>query len=158
VWRHTPARFGDLVLCPEPEAEGRIVIARIAGENGDHVSVKGSTVSVNGKRAATERACAQFSVSDPNTDKDVKQHCQIEVLGSVAHMRGSADGHKQQPLDVARDVPDGSIFLLSDNRLYPFDSRDYGSVERATCQESIVFRLVSSEGFFDVDNRFTFIQ
>jgi len=47
---------------------------------------------------------------------------------------------------------------LSDNRQYPYDSRDFGTVERSTCREAVVFRLVSEDGYFDQKNRFTFIQ
>jgi hypothetical protein len=48
--------------------------------------------------------------------------------------------------------------LVSDNRLFPFDSRDYGPVERSTCAETVLFRLVGRDGFFDVGRRFTYIH
>jgi hypothetical protein len=55
------------------------------------------------------------------------------------------------------DVSEGEVWLASDNRFLPYDSRDYGSVELESCKETIVFRLVSALGFFDVDKRLTFI-
>ncbi|HMJ10312.1 MAG TPA: hypothetical protein VK524_02845, partial [Polyangiaceae bacterium] len=33
LWRLTKPDYGDLVLCPEPEAPHRVVIGRIAGES-----------------------------------------------------------------------------------------------------------------------------
>jgi type IV secretory pathway protease TraF len=55
-------------------------------------------------------------------------------------------------------VEPGSVFLVSDNRRYPFDSRDFGPLPKASCNEAIVFRLVSRLGFSDVDTRLTWIQ
>lgn len=160
LWRLTKPRFGDLVICPEPDAPQRIVIGRIAGEGGDRVSVQGSTVSVNGARGETEQACSppRFSVAHPATGKQVDQSCDMEVLGNGTHMRGSTSGHPVLPAPVDTTVDPGHVFLLSDNRLLPYDSRDFRTVERASCSESVVFRLVSAHGYFDVERRFQFIR
>ena len=158
LWRATPPRFGDLVVCPEPDAPDRVVVARIVGEQGDSVVVVESNVTLNGKQAQTERACEPFEVIDPNTGQEVKQRCDIEALDGQAHMRGSTAGQRLAPSPQEREVGTGHVFLLSDNRQYPYDSRDFGTVERATCREAVVFRLVSKDGYFDQPNRFTFIQ
>jgi signal peptidase I len=160
LWRLTSPRFGDLVICPEPDAPHRMVIGRIAGEAGDRVSVQGTSVTVNGARAETESACAtqRFSVAHPATAKQIDQSCEIEVLGAGMHQRGATSGHPVLPAPVDTTVDPGRVFLLSDNRLLPYDSRDFGTVERATCSETVVFRIFSSQGYFDVDNRFTFIH
>jgi signal peptidase I len=158
LWRATPPRFGDLVMCPEPDASDRVVVARIVGEQGDRVVVAESNVTLNGKQAPTERACEPFEVIDPNTGQEVKQHCDIEALEGQAHMRGSTAGQRLATTPEEREVGAGHVFLLSDNRQYPYDSRDFGTVERATCREAVVFRLVSKDGYFDQPNRFTFIQ
>jgi hypothetical protein len=50
------------------------------------------------------------------------------------------------------------LFLVSDNRLYPFDSRDFGPLPQASCQETVIFRLVSRLGFSDVKKRLSWIQ
>jgi hypothetical protein len=55
-------------------------------------------------------------------------------------------------------VGPGKTFLVSDNRRFPYDSRNYGSVDSSTCKESIFFRLVSKNGFLDVKPRFTYIR
>ena len=57
-----------------------------------------------------------------------------------------------------QEVPPGNVFLLSDNRLFPYDSRDYGSVPLDSCKETVFFRLVGIKGYLDGETRFTFIQ
>lgn len=160
LWRLTKPRFGDLVICPEPDAIHRMVIGRIVGEAGDRVSVQGSTVSVNGARAETEHACvpARFTSEHPATSKELEQGCDMEVLGNSTHKRGSTSGHQALPTPVDTTVDPGKVFLLSDNRLLPYDSRDFGTVDRTTCFETVVFRVMSDKGYFDVKNRFNFIR
>lgn len=160
LWRLTPPTYGDLVLCPEPKEPGRVVIGRLLGEEGDTISVKGDAVTVNGKRLGEERPCLErdFEVENPNVGTVVEQHCQLEVAGSAMYMRGSVAGHKLHPLEVKQEVVESRVFLVSDNRLFPYDSRDYGQVERETCRETVVFRLVGKRGFFDVERRLTLIR
>ncbi len=156
-WRLTKPAFGDLVLCPDPEHNERIVIGRIVGEENDHVKILGSRLSVNGKAIVTETNCDKFKVDDPQTGIEHQQTCEMEVVGSKTHMRGEADA-KVAPLTVETDVPAGKVYLISDNRQFPYDSRDYGPVERSTCKETVIFRLVGIEGYGDPNSRFTFIR
>jgi signal peptidase I len=160
VWRLTPPKFGDLVLCPEPDASERVVIGRIVGEEGDKVKVDGARLDVNGRQAETEVACdpAKFTAVHPTTSAEIEQRCDIEAVAGHAHMRGGITGERVLPTPVNTTVEDGKVFLLSDNRLLPYDSRDFGQVDRATCTETVLFRLVSAAGFFDAESRFTFIR
>lgn len=160
LWRATKPRFGDLVICPEPNAPHRVVIGRIVGEAGDRVTVQGANITVNGARAHTETACdpPRFTVTHPVSGKPIEQTCNMEVLGHGAHPRGATAGHSTLPPPVETTVDPGRVFLVSDNRLLPYDSRDFGSVDRSTCTETVVFRIVSKLGYLDVDHRFTFIR
>ena len=63
-----------------------------------------------------------------------------------------------QPADAELDVPPGHVFLVSDNRQFPWDSREFGPVPRDTCRETVLFRLLSKDGFFDVSSRFSVIR
>jgi signal peptidase I len=160
LWRLTKPSFGDLVICPEPDARHRVVIARIAGEAGDRVSVRGSTVSVNGAKAPTEHACTptRFAVAHPGTGSQLEQSCEIEVLGAASHERGGTGGHQVLPASADITVDPGKLFLLSDNRLLPYDSRDFGLVDRDSCSERVVFRLFGAGGHADEARRFVFIR
>jgi signal peptidase I len=159
LWRLTQPSFGDLVLCPEPEHPERVVVGRIVGEADDKVTITGTSMTVNGKHIVTESNCTQgkFTVNDPQTGIEHEQHCEMEVVGSRTHMRGDADG-KVAPLPVESVVPEGQVYLVSDNRQFPYDSRDYGPVDRHLCKETVVFRIWGLEGFGDHETRFTFIR
>jgi signal peptidase I len=158
LWRLTPPEFGDLVMCPEPDAPHRVVIGRIVGESGDKVMTRDAGVWLNGRLADTEYACPAFTVVPPTGGPEVEQQCNIEVIRGNSHMRGSAAGNKRFPKSVERQVTAGKLFLLSDNRLFPYDSRDYGLVDAASCTETVVFRLLGKEGFSDQESRFTFLR
>jgi signal peptidase I len=153
--------FGDLVRCPDPEAAGRFVVGRILGEQGDRIVAEQSTITVNDKHVATRRACTppELSVFDPNTGEAFALSCEIEDAGGTEYTRARAT----KPALLATTpyhvrVPDGHVFLASDNRHYHDDSRDFGPVPKATCHERIVFRLWSARGWFDGDRRLTVIH
>jgi signal peptidase I len=157
LWRGSAPIEGNLVLCPEPKATDRQVIARILGEGGDSVKVK-DTVLVNGRSFDTESGCDSFSVRDPDAHEEARQACRREVVGSRTHLRGELVASLPKPKEAELQVPSGHVFLVSDNRQFPWDSREFGPVERSTCTETVVFRLVSKDGFFDVPNRLTLIR
>ncbi len=160
LWRLTKPSFGDLVVCPEPKATDRVVIGRLVGDAGDQVKIEGAKLFVNGHPAETETACdpKTFKVLHPTTGEEIEQNCDIEAVAGRAHMRGSTGGHGVQPRPVDQKIDEGKSFLVSDNRLLPYDSRDFGLVDPATCTESVVFRLVSKQGFLDEAARFVFIR
>jgi hypothetical protein len=63
-----------------------------------------------------------------------------------------------KPVGVTREVDAGAVYLISDNRFFPFDSRDFGPLPKAACKEAVIFRLVSRLGFSHVKSRLTWIQ
>lgn len=160
LWRLTAPGYGDLVMCPEPKFPERIVIGRLIGEGDDTIEIKRRGISVNGRNVSIERVCSQpkFTVLDPNDGSEVEQFCHLERVGSVLHLRGAPTKERLGLQEVRQKVNPGTVFLVSDNRQFPYDSRDYGTVDRQTCKESVVFRVVGKEGWFDVDSRLTVIR
>lgn len=160
LWRLTRPSFGDLVLCPEPQHADRVVIGRLVGEAGDSLEIRGADISINRKRQAVEGNCApaKFSEVDPATNAEVEQHCSVEELGGGAHLRGEVLAQAVRPPDVQTSVPEGQVWLVSDNRQFPYDSRDFGPVARASCTETVFFRLVGRGGFFDTKSRNQYIR
>jgi signal peptidase I len=158
LWRLTKPAYGDLVLCPDPEHPERVVIGRLIGEEGNHVVIDTGRVSIDDKKLAIESNCTerQFKVADPQTGIDNDMSCDMEVAGGKTHMRGYSNKNVSPTVDVT--VPQGKVYLISDNRLFPYDSRDYGPVDRDSCKETVLFRLVGLEGYGDSNTRFTFIR
>jgi signal peptidase I len=160
LWRLTPPGYGDLVLCPDPDEPAQPVIGRIAGEGGDELKItEDGQLVINGARVASEQACRprEFEVPDPCWGEPRKLNGEMELLGGVSHKRGNG-GVSMRPNAREVDVPDGHVFLVSDNRQYPFDSRHFGALERRSCKERFLFRLVSHDGFFDVERRLSLIH
>ncbi|HXK19407.1 MAG TPA: signal peptidase I [Polyangiaceae bacterium] len=159
LWRLTKPGFGDLVLCPEPKRPDRVVIGRLVGEGRDELEVTGGDITVNGRRQIVESSCVEkvFTEHDPATHIQVEQRCNAEDINGE-HFRGEIPPSSVRPSDVKTTVPDGNVWLVSDNRLYPYDSRDFGPVPRETCTELVFFRLVGAGGFFDTKTRNQFIR
>lgn len=160
LWRLTRPAFGDLVLCPEPKKPGRIVIGRIAGESRDELKVIGADITINSRRQIVESNChpRTFTENDPETGIEVEQSCSEEALEGVLHKRGELVEKSVRPRDVEATVPEGHVWLVSDNRQYPWDSREFGPVQRDTCTETVFFRLVGKAGFFDASRRNQYIR
>jgi len=160
LWRFTAPRFGDLVLCPEPKKPDRVVIGRLVGEARDDLEVNGADIVINRKRQGIESNCSPgtFDERDPATNVDVEQHCSVEELGGGTHLRGELLRGSVKPADVKTVVPDGHVWLVSDNRQYPYDSREFGPVPRESCTETVFFRLVGAGGFFDTSSRNQYIR
>ena len=160
LWRMTEPHFGSLVVCPDPDNAGRFVVGRMLGESNDKVSISGARVQVNDHDARSESACSQptFTLKDPQSGTEVEERCDLESVGGVVHMRGVSASGAQIPLTSTQTVNSGHVFLVSDNRSFPYDSRIYGSIARNLCKESVFFRVVGTRGYMDVESRFTYIQ
>jgi len=158
LWRLTPPTPGTLVLCPEPKHPERVVIGRMLGEDRATVRVDGSHVFVNEKVQATEGNCAddRFTVRSP-AGGAVEQRCSMEVASGLTHQRGDAEATADLP-SYEVTLQAGEVALVSDNRRFPYDSRDYGPVDRSTCTETIFFRLIGEKGFFDTSRRFQYVR
>lgn len=159
LWRLTPPALGSLALCPEPKHADRFVVGRLVGEEHNTVRVEGSRVFVNEKVFPREGSCADdhFKVAPPQGGSELELACSMEVASGLTHPRGDADSTADIPAyEVELKV--GEVALVSDNRRFPYDSRDYGAVERATCTETVFFRLFGSGGFFDSSRRFQYVR
>jgi signal peptidase I len=160
LWRLTGTEFGDLVVCPEPGSPGRVVVGRIVAMENDRITVEGTGFTVNDKPAASERGClpGTFQGTSPGTGEPVEQVCTVEAVRGVTHKRGNVPAGFPAPSTDSKEVPPGHVYLLSDNRAFPYDSRNYGTVPKAACRETVIFRLVGKKGYFDAAARLTFIQ
>jgi signal peptidase I len=142
--------FGDLVRCSDTEDGTHFVVGRIVGLSGDVVETNGRELSVNSTRYIGEMACAQqrFTIPHPTS--------QVSIAGHP-HLRGSSD-RPGYASPTKTTVGRGMVYLLSDDRTYHDDSRDFGTVPVESCTGRIVFRLWGKEGWGDDKRRMTFVQ
>lgn len=159
LWRRGTLSLGDLVLCPEPGQPDRLVLARIGAVEGQVIKVQGHAVRIDNRSVRGTGSCDSntFTVVEPETGAIVEQRCDRETLGGREHLRGSAP-KAQRPPEIEVAVGPGQVFLLSDNRQFPYDSRDFGLVSLETCKERVFFRLIGREGYGDVRSRLMFID
>ena len=159
LWRLSPPAVGSLAVCPEPKHSDRIVVGRMIGEEGQKVTVTGTTIEINGKRLASEGGCSapRFKVKAPRNNNEIELRCTTEVVNGSVHERGEAEAIADLPTFEA-ELHAGEVLLVSDNRRFPYDSRDFGVVDRSTCKETVFFRLIGREGFFHSATRFTYIR
>jgi signal peptidase I len=151
--------FGELVRCPDPETPQSYVVGRIAGFENDVVEIENGTLTVNNKRYGSESSCPKstFTVPHPSSGSKVELTCDVVSMGGGWHYRGTA----QNTSSVAKthtQVGRGMVYLLSDDRAYHDDSRDFGTIVRASCKERVLFRLWGKSGFKDTEHRFTYIH
>jgi signal peptidase I len=159
MYRNQP-QFGDLVRCKDPDDGTRWVVGRVVGLFGDTVEVNGRDLTVNNKRYTGEMACAEerIQIPHPTAGSTVEIVCdQVQIAGHP-HFRGGALDKATVVQPLKKTVGEGMLFLLSDDRSYHDDSRDFGPVKADTCSGRIVFRLWSKEGWADSRHRMTFVQ
>ncbi|MFO0551190.1 MAG: signal peptidase I [Polyangiaceae bacterium] len=151
--------FGDLVRCTDPEDPNSWVVGRIGGVAGDRVQVDKGTLVVNGRRYGTTEACREdmFAVKDPSSGAPANIRCARVEMGGGWHYVGMG---KNAGADEGQEftVGAGRVFLVSDDREFSRDSRDFGAVPAETCTERITFRLWGADGFFKSPTRFDAIR
>jgi signal peptidase I len=145
--RRTDVSRGDLLRCNDPQAPGRFVIARAISKFGDTLTLAAESVSIDGHRTPSPRACEPPSVvlHDPQSNEDVSLACSVEEYGDMNYDALRSMDHPEAPTKAT--VEAGKWFLVSDDRHIHLDSRDFGQVEPNQCKH-IVFRIVSAAGFF----------
>jgi signal peptidase I len=156
VSRHTSVGRGNLLRCADPQAPGRFVVARAIARGGEEVDIRGEVVTVDGHRTPSPRACdtPTVLVHDPQSSEDINLRCAVEEYGESEFGTLTASDHPEPPTK-ARPEP-GLWYLLSDDRHVHVDSRDFGSIDPATCRQ-IVFRVVGQAGFADAKKRLSIV-
>jgi signal peptidase I len=151
---------GDLVRCTDPDDPKGYVVARVGGREGDQIELEGPTLRLNGRSYDAESACRERSVTLPNPGDgpDIEVVCDKVSMGSGWHYRGHAAKPRFGVDKVTADVRQGMLYLVSDDRDWHDDSRDFGQVPVASCSHKIVFRLWGSAGMGADPLRFEFIH
>lgn len=154
VTRSTGASDGALVRCVDPDAAGRFVVGRVVGGTGDKVEFANGAMLINGKLPAAPSACDAMKLKNPATGEEAEFGCALEEFAGGTHavLRSSSSANAGR--DTVTEVEPQKVFLASDNRVLHLDSRDFGTVQSASCQR-IVLRLWGTTGWGDAKKRLT---
>ncbi len=152
ILRGFPPSVGQLARCKSDD--GHDVVGRVFGVGGARVEVRREAVLVDGRRVETKRACPMVTVTHPVSGTDVRLTCSVEETTALFPYE-VLQNTEYPEADVSVDVPEGKMYLVSDNRHLHYDSREVGPVDAASCGH-IVFRLWG-ETFVDASRRLTFL-
>ncbi len=108
TWRFSEPERGDIVVF-HPPSGGNVLIKRVVGMPGDELSLEGGRLYVNG---------------EPRDELYVRQEG-----GAPEPTEPFANG-LAWGLTAPYVVPEGSYFMMGDNRTNSADSRDFGPVAR----------------------------
>ena len=149
--RHGEVHGGNLVRCTDPQEPRRFVIARLEAIGGETVEIQNQRVNVGGKGLSIIRGCGQTAtLTKAVTNEQLTFACMVEEFSSEHDILVYPDSNEGST--AKSTVASDKGFLVSDNRYWHLDSRDYGQVPLASCSH-IVFRLWSGAGWFDAHHR-----
>ncbi|RKY98146.1 MAG: signal peptidase I [Candidatus Hydrothermota bacterium] len=122
---------GEIVIFSSPLEERRDLVKRCIALPGDTVQIINKVVYINGKPLDEPYAVHKDPRIFPpkfkvETEAEIKQFEQLWLSGEF---------RKSEIRDFVRDnfgpvvVPDGTVFVMGDNRDFSFDSRFFGPLE-----------------------------
>jgi len=139
---------GDIVICFSPE-DGIRLVKRVIGLPGDTIQMKNNTVFLNGEPVDYTKIGGDYT-KILSSKLRVKCVLEIEDLDGVTHTVMSIPSIKAMRSFRQVKVPQGSYFVMGDNRDSSRDSRYFGFVER----ESIVGKATGVIGSFDITDKY----
>jgi signal peptidase I len=139
---------GDIVICFSPE-DGVRLVKRVIGLPGDIIEMKNNTLFLNGEPVGYTKIGRKYT-EILSGKRRVKCVLAIEDLGRVTHTVMSIPSIEARRSFGPVTVPQGSYFVMGDNRDSSRDSRYFGFVDR----ESIVGKAKGVIGSFDITDKY----
>jgi len=139
---------GDIVICFSPEDKVRLV-KRVIGLPGDTIKMRNNTLFINGEAVGYTRIGRDYTKLISGKRK-VRCILAIEDLGRIEHAVMSIPSVRALRDFGPLTIPQGSYFVLGDNRDSSRDSRYFGFVDR----ESIIGKAKGIIGSFDITDKY----
>ena len=139
---------GDIVICFSPE-DGVRLVKRVIGLPGDTIQMKNNTLFLNGEPVVYTKIGGNYT-DILSGKRRVKCVLAMEDLGRVTHTVMSIPSIEAMRSFGPVTVPQGSYFVMGDNRDSSRDSRYFGFVDR----ESIVGKAKGVIGSFDITDKY----
>lgn len=139
---------GDIVICFSPD-DGVRLVKRVIGLPGDTIEMKNNTLSLNGEPVGYTKI-GWNDTKLLSGKRRVKCVLAIEDLDGVAHSVMSIPSIQAMRSFGPVTVPQGSYFIMGDNRDSSRDSRYFGFVDR----ESIIGQAKGVIGSFDITDKY----
>ena len=139
---------GDIIVCFSPD-DGIRLVKRVIGLPGDTIEMKNNTLFLNEKPVGYTRIGRDFKEL-PSGNRKVRCVLALEDLGRVTHTVMSIPSIRAMRDFGPVTVPQGSYFVLGDNRDSSRDSRYFGFVDR----ELIVGKAKGVIGSFDITDKY----
>lgn len=119
---------GDVVVFHSPTEDDKLFIKRVIGVPGDQVEVREGSVYLNGELL----------------DESVYLASDVVTSGGAFMLEG-----------VGRMVPEGTIFVMGDNRPYSSDSREWGFLDKSKVVGRSMVRVFPFSLFHIIHNPYT---
>ena len=139
---------GDIVIFFSPE-DGTRLVKRVIGRPGDVIEMRNNVLTINEEPVEYERV-------DPGYKDDLPRNLRNKSVVAMENLNGFTHPVMSVPsIPATRSfgpvtVPEGSYFVMGDNRDNSRDSRYFGFVER----ESIVGKAKGVIGSFDITDKY----
>jgi len=139
---------GDIVVCFSPDDDTRLV-KRIIGRPGDIIELRNNILLLNGEPVSYTKIDSKYTKYLPGKQKR-KYILAMEDLNGVTHAVMSTPSIMAVRTFGPVTVPQGSYFVMGDNRDNSRDSRYFGVVER----KSIVGKAKGIIGSLDITDKY----
>jgi signal peptidase I len=139
----TPER-GDVVVFRVPNKPGQTWIKRVIGLPGDRVEIRDGEVFINGKKLEHERVPGSHL---PELGPQLRGKVFTENLDGRRYRIQLGGGEEKAANFPEKMVPEGSYFLLGDNRDNSLDSRGFGFIPRGEIVGEVAYVYLPAEAW-----------